>query len=122
MNELEQKAWTSGMTVMEKLTAIKKYIYDNYTYTTDGVMCNAGAQALLYAARDLGLTARYRFVSPQYDYEKGYGDVYYHFLALHFAEGMCARSSQWLQRLYYGNPGTRGLKRGSHDEESWELL
>ena len=79
MNELEQKAWTSGMTVMEKLTAIKKYIYDNYTYTTDGVMCNAGAQALLYAARDLGLTARYRFVGPQYDYEKGYGDVYYHF-------------------------------------------
>ena len=58
MNELEQKAWTSGMTVMEKLTAIKKYIYDNYTYTTDGVMCNAGAQALQYAARDLGLTAR----------------------------------------------------------------
>ena len=79
MNELEQKAWTGGMTVMEKLTAIKKYIYDNYTYTTDGVMCNAGAQALLYAARDLGLTARYRFVGPQYDYEKGYGDVYYHF-------------------------------------------
>ena len=79
MNELEQKAWTGGMSVMEKLTAIKKYIYDNYTYTTDGVMCNAGAQALLYAARDLGLTARYRFVGPQYDYEKGYGDVYYHF-------------------------------------------
>lgn len=53
--------------------------YDNYTYTTDGIMCNAGAEALLFAARDLGLTARYRFVGPQYDYEKGFGDVYYHF-------------------------------------------
>lgn len=42
-------------------------------------MCNAGAEALLFAARDLGLTARYRFVGPQYDYEKGFGDVYYHF-------------------------------------------
>ena len=64
---------------MEKLKAIKQYIYDNYTYTTDRVMCNTGAEALLFAARDLGLPARYRFVGPQYDYEKGYGDVYYHF-------------------------------------------
>lgn len=78
-NEIEQNAWTNDMSVMEKLVAIKKYVYDNYTYTTDGIMCNAGAQALLFAARDLGLTARYRFVGPQYDYEKGYGDVYYHF-------------------------------------------
>lgn len=79
INEIEQNAWTNDMSVMEKLVAIKKYVYDNYTYTTDGIMCNAGAQALLFAARDLGLTARYRFVGPQYDYEKGYGDVYYHF-------------------------------------------
>lgn len=67
------------MSVMKKLKAIEQYIYDNYTYTTDGIMCNAGAEALLFAARDLGLTARYRFVGPQYDYEKGFGDVYYHF-------------------------------------------
>ena len=79
VNEIELNAWTDNMSVMEKLKAIEKYIYDNYTYTTDGVMCNAGAEALLYAARDIGLPARYRFVGPQYDYEKGYGDVYYHF-------------------------------------------
>ena len=79
INEIEQNAWTNDMSVMEKLKAIEQYIYDNYTYTTDGIMCNAGAEALLFAARDLGLTARYRFVGPQYDYEKGFGDVYYHF-------------------------------------------
>lgn len=79
IDNIERNAWTDNMSVMEKLVAIKKYVYDNYTYTTDGIMCNAGAQALLFAARDLGLTARYRFVGPQYDYEKGYGDVYYHF-------------------------------------------
>ena len=79
INTIERNAWTDGMSVMEKLTAIKEYIYNNYTYTTDGIMCNAGAEALLFAARDLGLPARYRFVGPQYDYEKGYGDVYYHF-------------------------------------------
>lgn len=79
IDTIEHNAWTDGMSVMEKLTAIKEYIYNNYTYTTDGIMCNAGAEALLFAARDLGLTARYRFVGPQYDYEKGFGDVYYHF-------------------------------------------
>lgn len=79
VDNIERNAWTDNMSVMEKLTAIKKYVYDNYTYTTDRIMCNAGAQALLFAARDLGLTARYRFVGLQYDYEKGYGDVYYHF-------------------------------------------
>lgn len=79
INEIEQNAWTNDMSVMKKLKAIEQYIYDNYTYTTDGIMCNAGAEALLFAARDLGLTARYRFVGPQYDYEKGFGDVYYHF-------------------------------------------
>lgn len=79
IDTIERNAWTDGMSVMEKLTAIKEYIYNNYTYTTDGIMCNAGAEALLFAARDLGLPARYRFVGPQYDYEKGYGDVYYHF-------------------------------------------
>ena len=79
IDTIERNAWTDDMSVMEKLTAIKEYIYNNYTYTTDGIMCNAGAEALLFAARDLGLPARYRFVGPQYDYEKGYGDVYYHF-------------------------------------------
>ena len=78
MDDLEEKAWTDNMTAEEKLTAIKDYIYDNYSYTTDGYMCNQGAMALLYAARDLGLNARYRFVGPNYDYSKGYGDVYYH--------------------------------------------
>lgn len=79
MDELEKKAWSTTMTTEEKLQAIKKYIYDNYSYTTDGYWCNNGAMALLYVARDLGLNARYRFVGPNYDYEKGYGDVYYHF-------------------------------------------
>lgn len=79
IDNIERNAWTDNMSVMEKLKAIEQYIYDNYTYTTDGIMCNAGAEALLFAARDLGLTARYRFVGPQYDYEKGFGDVYYHF-------------------------------------------
>ena len=81
-----------------------------YTYTTDGVMCNAGAQALLYAARDLGLTARYRFVGPQYDSKKGYGDVYYH-SALHFAEGMCARSSQWMAKIILWKPRDTRIKK-----------
>lgn len=79
IDTIERNAWTDDMSVMEKLKAIEQYVYDNYTYTTDSVKCNAGARALLYAARDLGLTARYRFVGPQYDYEKGFGDVYYHF-------------------------------------------
>jgi len=79
IDTIERNAWTDDMSVMEKLTAIKEYIYNNYTYTTDGIMCNAGAETLLFAARDLGLPARYRFVGLQYDYEKGYGDVYYHF-------------------------------------------
>ena len=41
INEIEQNAWTNDMSVMEKLKAIEQYIYDNYTYTTDGIMCNA---------------------------------------------------------------------------------
>lgn len=79
MDDLEKKAWTSDMSVEDKLLAVKDYIYNNYTYTTDGYMCNDGAKALLYAARDLGLNARYRFVGRNYDYQKGLGDVYYHF-------------------------------------------
>lgn len=66
------------MTEMEKLTAVKQYIYNNYTYTTDGYWCNDGARALLFAARDLGLNARYRFVGPYYDYGISGRDVYYH--------------------------------------------
>ena len=55
INEVEQNAWTDNMSVMEKLKAIEQYIYDNYTYATDGVKCNAGARALLYAAEILDL-------------------------------------------------------------------
>ena len=54
-------------------------IYNQLQTGTFPVSVYAGAEALLFAARDLGLPARYRFVGPQYDYEKGYGDVYYHF-------------------------------------------
>lgn len=79
ITEIEKKVWKTGMTSAEKLSAIGDYIYDNYTYTTDGMWCNDGACALLFGARDLGLTARYRFVGPEYDYQKGFGDVYYHF-------------------------------------------
>lgn len=79
ITEIEKKVWKTGMTTVEKVGAIGDYIYDNYTYTTDGMWCNDGACALLFGARDLGLTARYRFVGPQYDYQKGLGDVYYHF-------------------------------------------
>lgn len=76
---IEKKVWKTGMTPGDKVAAIGDYIYENYTYTTDGMWCNDGACALLFAARDLGLTARYRFVGSQYDYQKGLGDVYYHF-------------------------------------------
>lgn len=79
ITEIEKKVWKTGMTTVEKVGAIGDYIYENYTYETDGMWCNDGACALLFGARDLGLTARYRFVGPQYDYQKGIGDVYYHF-------------------------------------------
>lgn len=90
MNDLEKKAWTNDMTTEEKLLAIKNYVYDNYSYTTDSFRCNDGAKALLYAARDLGLKARYRFVGPGYDYAKGYGDVYYHFGSAFCGGHVCA--------------------------------
>lgn len=75
-DKIQRNAYKDGMTPEEKLSAIEKYVYDNYVYE-DGYWCNFGAMALLYAARDMGLTARYRFVGPDYDYVKGYGDVYY---------------------------------------------
>lgn len=89
MNNVEQKIWKNNMSAKEKLVAIDEYIYKNYTYTTDGIKCNSGAQALLFAARDLGLTARYHFVGPEYDYIKGYGDVYYHFGAAFCGGHVC---------------------------------
>ncbi len=76
IDEIEENAWTSDMTNVEKLHAVEKYVKKNYTYTTDQVWCNSGAALLLFAARDLGLTARYRFVGPNYDYSAGYGDQY----------------------------------------------
>lgn len=67
------------MSKKEKLDAIRKYVSENYSYYEDRFWCNDGAMALLYAARDMGLKARYRFVGPRYDYSKGLGDIYYHF-------------------------------------------
>ncbi len=83
VDEIEANAWTSGMTVEEKLSAVKSYVYENFSYYGDGVMCNNGAAALLYAARDLGLTARYRFTydsttGNNYNYGISGQDVYYH--------------------------------------------
>lgn len=77
-DELEMKAWKTGMGPIEKLCAISDYISSQYSYKADGFHSNEGAKALLYAARDLGLKARYRFIGPNLDYSAGYGDVYYH--------------------------------------------
>ncbi len=89
IDEMEANAWTNGMSTQEKLSAITSYVFNNYSYTTDGATCNVGAAAVLFAARDLGLQARYRFVGQSYDYSgsaKGYGDEYYH-LGMAFCSG-----------------------------------
>ncbi len=62
VDNIEAKAWKSGMSQKEKLSAICSYVYENYSYYDDVVLCNDGAAALLYAARDMGLPARYYFV------------------------------------------------------------
>ncbi len=80
-DEIEAKAWTNTMTVTEKLSAIEDYIRANYSYVEDGVWCNHGAAALLFAARDLGLIARYRFTNDgivNNNYSVSNHDVYYH--------------------------------------------
>ena len=78
IDKIEQNAWTDDMTDgWDKLIAVKDYIYNNYTYNE--CTCLGGAEALLWAARDLGYEARYRYVGEKYDYSKGYGDSYYFF-------------------------------------------
>lgn len=77
ISSMEEKAWTSpDMTRKEKLDSMKKYIEDNYKYNEYNP--NLGARAILYAARDLGLKAHYRFETRSHIYEKGYADEYYH--------------------------------------------
>ena len=76
VDTVEAGAWTDEMDEKQKLRAIKNYVYNNYLYS-DGYYCNQGAAALYFAARDMGLKARYRFVGPSYDYEAGHGDEYY---------------------------------------------
>lgn len=74
---IEKKIWTDDMTAAQKLHEIEDYVYKNYIYE-DGYKCNFGARVLYYAAKDLGLNARYRFVGESYDYSAGWGDVYYY--------------------------------------------
>lgn len=77
ISSMEEKAWTSpNMTPKEKLDALKTYIEQNYT--SKEYNAHLGSLAILYAARDLGLNAYYHFLTWSYDYEKGYGDEYYH--------------------------------------------
>ncbi len=72
---IEEAAWTDDMTRYEKMSAMEKYIKNNYTYSE--LNCTGGASVLYIAARDLGYTnVRFRNVDTStYDYG-GTGDVY----------------------------------------------
>lgn len=55
VRKIEAACWTNEMSDKEKLKAFSNYVADHYTY--DQVMCVTGAEYVVFAARDLGLTS-----------------------------------------------------------------